>query len=47
MSVKHLYRYIDEFSAHHNNRTFAALEVMAVITQGLLGKRLTYKDLVK
>ena len=47
ISIKHLHRYINEFAGRHNNRQSSTLEQMAIITQGFIGKRLTYRELVK
>ena len=46
MSPKHLQRYIDEFAGRHNIRDGGpVLERMALIVEGLVGKRLTYDAL--
>ncbi len=46
MSCQHLGRYVDEFSGRHNNRESGTLDQMRHIAQGLVGKRLRYKDLM-
>ena len=45
MSKKHLCRYINEFAGRHNIRDLDTLEQMAFLTQGMMGKRLTYEKL--
>lgn len=45
-SKKHLQRYVDEFSGRHNQRNFDTSEQMARVVQGLVGRRLTYNQLV-
>ena len=47
ISVKHLHRYINEFSTRHNIRSLETLEQMAIISKGFIGKSLPYKALVK
>ena len=47
MSVKHLQRYVDEFSGRHNLRSLDTIDQMARIARGLDGKRLRYQDLIK
>jgi hypothetical protein len=44
MSAKHLHRYVNEFSTRHNvgHGTIANLNVAV---DGMMGKRLTYKEL--
>jgi len=46
MSVKHLHRYVNEFSGRHNIREEDTIAQMSLIAQGLIGKQLPYKDLV-
>ena len=46
MSVKHLNRYVNEFAGRHNIRDLDAIAQMAAIAQGLVGKRLPYRDLI-
>ena len=44
-SVKHLGRYVDEFTGRHNNRPLNTEEQMSKLVQGAEGKRLTYATL--
>ena len=44
-SVKHLARYIREFSGRHNVRPLDTLDQMSILVSGMVGKRLTYSDL--
>ena len=46
VSPKHLQRYVNQFAGRHNIRELDTLEQMALVTEGLAGKRLTYKALV-
>ena len=46
MSPKHLQRYVNEFAGRHNVRDADTIDQMAQTAQGMVGKRLTYKDLV-
>ena len=46
MSVKHLNRYVTEFSGRYNSRPKDTEEQMAGMVQGMVGKRLKYEDLV-
>ena len=46
MSAKHLDRYVTEFSGRHNDRERDTIDQMAGIAQGMVGKRLMYRDLV-
>lgn len=46
MSVKHLDRYVSEFAGRHNARPLDTIKQMECIAQGLVGKRLQYKELV-
>ena len=45
MSVKHLQRYVNEFSGRHNVRDLDTLAQMVLLAHGLEGKRLRYQDL--
>ena len=46
MSEKHLARYIGEFAGRHNARSVDTIEQMAIMAQGMMGKRLTYQELI-
>ncbi|MDE2999764.1 MAG: IS1595 family transposase [Gemmatimonadota bacterium] len=46
MSPKHLQRYVTEFSRRHNLRDLDTLEQMRQMVQAMIGKRLTYQDLI-
>ena len=46
MSAKHLDRYMNEFSGRHNDREADTADQMAHIAQGMVGKRLGYRDLI-
>ena len=46
MSPKHLARYVAEFSGRHNIRGRDTIEQMAIISRGMVGKRLKYSDLI-
>ncbi len=46
MSVKHLQRYVDEFSGRHGIREANTIDQMAHVARNLSGKRLGYKELV-
>ena len=46
MSVKHLHRYVTEFSSRHNIRDLDTLDQMRWMVQQMAGKRLTYQDLI-
>ena len=45
VSVKHLQRYVDEFSGRHNIRDLDTIEQMASVAAGMRDKRLTYRQL--
>ena len=46
MSPKHLQRYVNEFSGRHNVRDADTADQMVGMAQRIVGKRLTYRDLV-
>ncbi len=46
VSVKHLHRYINEFSGRHNIRGLDTLDQMSAIVRGMDQKRLRYADLI-
>ena len=43
---KHLHRYINEFAGRLSDRAAGAVEKMGNIVRNLVGKRLTYKQLI-
>ena len=45
-SVKHLDRYVTEFAGRHNDREADTADIMAHMAQGMIGKRLMYRDLI-
>ena len=45
MSPKHLQRYANEFSGRHNDRDLDTVDRMRSMAQGMIGKRLKYKEL--
>lgn len=45
MSIKHLNRYVNEFSGRHNVRPLDTMTQMAMAARGMDGKRLSYADL--
>ena len=46
MSEKHLGRYVTEFSGRHNDRNLDTIDQMAHVVRDMVGRRLTYKDLI-
>lgn len=46
MSEAHLHRYIDEFCGRHNIRSLDTTDQMGAVVEGMVGKRLTYDELV-
>ncbi len=47
MSVKHLQRYVDEFSGRHNLRELDTIDQMRAMVMAVVGRRLMYKDLIR
>lgn len=46
MSPKHLDRYVTEFAGRHNDREADTVDQMGRIVTGMIGKRMTYADLI-
>ena len=46
MSVKHLQRYVTEFSGRHNVRQLDTIDQMGDLVAGMLGRRLMYRELI-
>ncbi|MDE0394981.1 MAG: IS1595 family transposase [Gammaproteobacteria bacterium] len=46
LSAKHLQRYVSQFAGRQNVREMDTLEQMQHVVAGLVGRRLTYRDLV-
>ena len=46
MSVKHLHRYVDEFSFRHNTTQVGTMKFIEMTIDRMIGKRLTYKGLI-
>ena len=46
ISPKHLQRYVDEFATRHNMRSQDTIDMMRETVAGMIGKRLTYSDLI-
>ncbi len=45
MSVKHLGRYVDEFTGRHNSRPKGTIDQMASVVRNMDGKQLPYRKL--
>lgn len=46
MSPKHIHRYVNEFASRHSIRKLDTIDAMQIIAKGMVGKRLTYKELI-
>ena len=46
ISAKHLQRYVDEFAGRHGVRESDTLDQMQSVVSGMVGKRLSYRDLI-
>ena len=46
MNVEHLHRYVNEFSRRHTARTCGTLDCIARTIDGMIGRRLSYKELI-
>ena len=46
LSAKHLDRYVSEFAGRHNARPLDTRDQMASVARGLVGRRLTYPELI-
>ena len=46
MSPKHLQRYVDEFAGRHNIRNRDTIDQLGAAVQGMVGKRLQYRELI-
>ena len=47
MSVKHLHRYVNEFAGRHNVRGLDTLKQLALLAMSMVGKVLTYDELIE
>ena len=46
LSPLHLQKYVNEFAGRHNQRPLDTIDQMRIVAVGLIGKLLTYKDLI-
>lgn len=46
-SVKHMQRYVNEFAGRFNLRELAPWDQLAALVQGIVGQRLTYRELTR
>ena len=46
ISTRHLHRYVGEFAGRHNMREHDTLDQMHIVADGMVGKRLRYRELV-
>ena len=45
LSVKHLDRYVNEFSGRHNSHPLDTIDQMSAMAKGMVGKQRRYSDL--
>jgi hypothetical protein len=46
MSPKHLHRYVNEFAHRHNSAHLGSVDSIGGTIDGMIGRRLSYKELV-
>ena len=46
MILKHPQRYVNEFAGRHNIRKQDTIEQVQHVVEGLVGRRLTYRELI-
>ena len=46
ISPKHMQRYVNEFAGRHNDRSADTVDQITRMAQGMVGKRLRYRELV-
>ena len=46
LSPYHLQKYVNEFAGRHNQRPLDTIDQMRLMAAGLVGKQLTYNDLI-
>ena len=46
LADNNLHRYIGEFEGRHNQRSSDTIDQMSAMAQGMIGKRLSYRDWV-